>query len=289
MWRNTSGSRLLVSRHDYDPSLLPLILAQAAEVVRALSFAGGHLTIIGGLVPALLVPIVDTGLEAHVGTLDLDMCMSVTLLGGDVGQYESLQKGLEVAGFEVMKHDSKPVSWRWKRKNTKLVVEFLCPVPADGSKRAGDLHRPGGAIAGKLSALVLDAGDLIAADTRVVKRKVDMARGAIAFEFRVAGPLSWLVSKTDALERRDKSKDAYDIVWLCESWPGGQTALATELQSSPKFPDPKAISGLARLQAAFADREQVGPKQYAAFMVENDRESSELRAVGALAALFRAL
>lgn len=279
----------MVSRNDYDPSLVPLILAQAAEVVRALSFAGGHLTIIGGLVPPLLVPIVESGLEGHVGTLDLDMCMSVALLGGDVGQYENLQKGLESAGFDVMREDSKPVSWRWRRKNTKLVVEFLCPVPADGSKSAGELHRPGGAIAGKLSALVLDAGDLIAADARLVKRKVDLARGVIEFEFRVAGPLSWLVSKTDALERRNKAKDAYDIVWLCECWPGGQAALAADLRTSTKFSDPKATAGLGRLKAAFVDREQLGPKQYAEFMVESDRERSELRAIGAVTALFKAL
>ncbi len=279
----------MVSRNDYDPSLVPLILGQAAEVVRALSFAGGHLTIIGGLVPQLLVPVVETGLAGHVGTLDLDMCMSVTMLGGDVGEYENLEDGLKKAGFEVMREDSKPVSWRWRRSNTKLVVEFLCPVPADGSKRAGQLHRPGGPIAGKLSALVLDAGDLIAADTRVVKRKVELTKGALEFEFRVAGPLSWLVAKTDALERRDKNKDAYDIVWLCECWPGGQAALAVELSASPMFSVPKAANGMSRLQAAFADRDQIGPKQYAEFMVEDDRERSALRAVGAVAALFAEL
>ncbi len=279
----------MVSRNDYDPSLVPLILGQAADVIRALSFAGGHLTIIGGLVPPLLVPVVEQGLEGHVGTLDLDMCMSVTLLGGDVGQYESLQKGLEGAGFEVMREDSKPVSWRWRRKNTKLVVEFLCPVPADGSKRAGELHRPGGPVAGKLSALVLDAGDLIASDTRVVKRKVETSKGELDFEFRVAGPLSWLVSKTDALERRDKTKDAYDIVWLCECWPGGQAALAAELRASAQFANPKAVAGLARLKVAFADRAQIGPKQYADFMLEENRERSALRAVGAISSLFNEL
>lgn len=90
--------------------------------------------------------------------------MSVALLGGDVGQYENLQRRLEAAGFEVMRDDSKPVSWRWRRRSSKLVVEFLCPVPADGSKRAGELHRPGGPVAGKLSALVLDAGEVISSD-----------------------------------------------------------------------------------------------------------------------------
>lgn len=62
------------------------MLGKAAELVRGLSFAGGHLTIIGGLVPPLLVPVVESGLEGHVGTVDLDVCMSVALLAGDVGE-----------------------------------------------------------------------------------------------------------------------------------------------------------------------------------------------------------
>ena len=280
----------MVTKSDYDPSLVPLILDQAAEVVRALSFPGGHLTIIGGLAPALLVPQVEPGLEPHIGTLDLDMCMSVNLLAGDVGHYENLQKGLEAVGFEVLREDSKPVSWRWRKTGKKLVVEFLCPVPADGSKRPGDLHRPGGPVAGKLSALVIEVGDLIAADTRPVKRQVTLPKGGkLQFEFHVAGPLSWLASKVDALERRDKAKDAYDIVWLCECWPGGQVELAAEIRASKVFDHPKAKNALRRLKADFVDRDQVGPKQYAAFMSEANREASELRAVGAIAELIAAL
>lgn len=42
MSRASSGRQSLVTKSDYDPSLVPLILDQAAEVVRALSFPGGH-------------------------------------------------------------------------------------------------------------------------------------------------------------------------------------------------------------------------------------------------------
>lgn len=87
----------------------------------------------------------------------------------------------------------------------------------------------------------------------------------------------------------DETKDAYDIVWLCECWPDGQAALAAELRASPQFTNPKAVSGLARLKAAFSDRGQIGPKQYAAFLLEENRERSALHAVGAVSALITEL
>lgn len=275
----------MVTKADYDPSLLPVILGHAAEVIRALSFAGAQLTIIGGLVPPLLVSNVEPELEPHVGTSDLDLCMSVALLNGEVGQYENLQKELERAGFDVLREDSKPVSWRWKKG--KVVVEFLCPVPKDGSRKPGELYRPGGAIAGKLSALVLEAGALIDQDSRVVTRSVVTSKGNLAFDFRVAGPLSWLVAKTDALLRRDKAKDAYDIVWLCEAW--GQRALAAELARSPLLEQQSVVDAFLKLRQAFDARERVGPTQYAAFNIDVDREGAELRAVGAVSELFKEL
>lgn len=275
----------MVTKADYDPSLLPVILGHAAEVIRALSFAGAQLTIIGGLVPPLLVSNVEPELEPHVGTSDLDLCMSVALLNGEVGQYENLQKELERAGFDVLREDSKPVSGRWKKG--KVVVEFLCPVPKDGSRKPGELYRPGGAIAGKLSALVLEAGALIDQDSRVVTRSVVTSKGNLAFDFRVAGPLSWLVAKTDALLRRDKAKDAYDIVWLCEAW--GQRALAAELARSPLLEQQSVVDAFLKLRQAFDARERVGPTQYAAFNIDVDREGAELRAVGAVSELFKEL
>lgn len=277
----------MVTKADYDPSLLPVILGQASDVIRALSFAGAQLTIIGGLVPPLLVPVLEPAIEPHIGTSDLDLCMSVALLEGDVGHYENLQKELEKARFDVFREDSKPVSWRWKKG--KIIVEFLCPRPRDGSKRPGELYRPGGAIAGKLSALVLEAGELIDQDARVIRRRVVGSKGELDFDFRVAGPLSWLVAKTHALLKRDKAKDAYDLVWLCEAWPGGQTELASELRKSTLIGNSSVVEAFNQLRRAFEARSNVGPTQYANFNSDVAREEAELRAVGAVSELFKQL
>ncbi|MGH9918075.1 MAG: hypothetical protein ACRD6W_04280, partial [Nitrososphaerales archaeon] len=74
---------------------------------------------------------------------------------------------------------------------------------------------------GRLSALALEAGDLLTTDIEVVSRTfvLPQNKGTIDMELRVTGPLAFLMAKIDALRGRDKPKDAYDIVWLVESWP----------------------------------------------------------------------
>jgi hypothetical protein len=67
----------------YDTTTADLLVAEAANVVRALGFAAQHVVLIGGLVPGLLVPVLDPGIEPHVGTADIDLCLSVALVEGD--------------------------------------------------------------------------------------------------------------------------------------------------------------------------------------------------------------
>lgn len=83
---------------DYDPVLRSKMLGEAARIIRAFGFAGAHVIIIGGLVPSLLVPNVEVGIEPHIGTNDLDLCFSVALVEGDVGEYERLETSLKSAG-----------------------------------------------------------------------------------------------------------------------------------------------------------------------------------------------
>jgi hypothetical protein len=221
---------------DYDPVLRSKLQGEAARIIRAFGFAGAHVIIIGGLVPSLLVPQVEVGLEPHVGTTDLDLCLSVALVEGDVGAYDRLEKCLREAGFEMAREDGKSVSWRWVGgQGGHVSVEFFCST-ADG-REPGRLHRPGGVVGGKLSALVLATGALIDRDFRVVELEVDLPDGGgrTKQEFRVAGPAAYIAAKADALRRRNKNKDAYDVVWLSECWPGGQPALALEMKNSPIY------------------------------------------------------
>lgn len=273
---------------DYDPAVQSKLLSEAARVVRSFSFLGGHVVIVGGLVPSLLIPRPESGIEPHIGTLDLDLCLSVALIKGEVGNYERLEGALKDAGFKMLNDES----WRWKGgTSTSLVVEFFCPpVP---NRATGTLYRPGGLVGGKLSALCLKTGALIDRDFVEVDVEVVLPGGGgrTRQPLKVARPAAYLASKADALRRRDKGKDAYDVIWLVEAWPNGQVGLASELRRSVLFEDPLFQESLRILEQEFSDIDAAGARKYASFMRRPGMDSDQIarRAVGAIRALRSAL
>lgn len=76
----------------YDPSLVAMLLGEAAWLLRHLGFMAQHTILIGGLVPRLLV--LDPPAEPHLGTGDLDLCLSLAIVTGDTAEYERLETGL---------------------------------------------------------------------------------------------------------------------------------------------------------------------------------------------------
>jgi hypothetical protein len=102
---------------------------------------------------------------------------------------------------------------------------------------------------------------------------------------------TYLASKADALRRRDKNKDAYDIVWLAESWPGGQEQLAREIRGTSIAGDVDFLEALRVLDQEFLSIDSAGAVKYARFMAEDATSHDRLarQAVGAVATLLRAL
>lgn len=279
----------------YDPASANLMLAHAADVVRATGFAAQHIILIGGLVPTLLVPVLDPGLEPHVGTADVDLCLSMALIEGDTKTYTRIEAELKALGFEAG-----DASFRWvRRTGVPMTVEFFCP--SGPSRPAGYAWRPKAAenptakynMGGGLSALALEAGDILSADAETVEREVDLpdGKGRITITLQVTGPVAFLVAKTQALHERDKPKDAYDIVWLIESWPGGPAAAAAAFRERAVFDRPEVTETFARLRAAFSATDAIGPRSFGRFLGSGTDEQARLerRAVGAFAEFFGAL
>ncbi|SDT67659.1 nucleotidyl transferase AbiEii/AbiGii toxin family protein [Jiangella sp. DSM 45060] len=275
-------------RTQYDPASADLVLAQAADIVRATGFAAQHLVLIGGLVPSLLVPVLDPGIEPHIGTADVDLCLSLALVDGDTGTYERIETILRRMGFVAGE-----ASFRWVRRgDVPMIVEFFCPAGPD--RPAGRIWRPKSAenpvgkqnLGGTLSALSLAAGGILTEDVELLRRDVVLpdGKGRVPIDLRCTGPVAFVVAKTQALLGRDKQKDAYDIVWLIESWPGGPSAAATAFAERPAFDAPETGAALDDLRTAFADVEAIGPRSYARFLATDPDEEAglERRAVGAI-------
>lgn len=214
------------NRADYDPSLIDAVLGEAAHLLRHLGFAAEHTTLIGGVVPSLLV--LDPPGRPHVGTTDLDLCLSLAITEGETAAYERIEASLGKAGY-----NSTSESFRWKqRERLHLTVEFFCPSGA--GRPAGKMFRPKQTenpvakanFGSSLSALALDAGSVLSEDVILVPREVVLPDGGgrTVYTFRVTGVLGFLIAKTGALVGRDKPKDAYDIVWILENWLDGPAA-----------------------------------------------------------------
>lgn len=296
MLRSCSGSTSLSApdgQHisGYDPLVAEQLVSEAADIGRSLGFAASHVVLIGGIVPGLLVPVLDQGIEPHVGTADIDLCLSVALIEGATDTYERVETVLKRLGFEEA-----DASFRWRRHGgIPLTIEFFCP--ADQTRPAGRAFRPSASdnptgkhnLGGRLSALALDAGDLLTTDVETVRREVSLPghKGTIVAELRVTGPVAFLVAKSQALvgtTARDKPKDAYDIVWLIESWPGGPATAALDFSQRQVFSRSEVDTALSAIRDAFASTDRIGPRSYARFVAGSTEEEGQLerRAVGAV-------
>jgi Nucleotidyl transferase AbiEii toxin, Type IV TA system len=281
-------------RSEYDTSAANMVLGQAALILKAIGFAAKHVVLIGGSVPGLLVPELDPAIEPHIGTTDLDFCLSMAIVEGETAEYERIETALKQAGFEPEE------SWRWRGgPHGHVIVEFFCP--AGPGREAGKLFRPKVRdnptakhnFGASLSALALDAGGLISRDVVVVTREVELpaGMGKQTMELRVTGVAAFLAAKADALRQRDKPKDAYDVVWLLEAWPDGPSGAAAAVCTSSVFGLPEMERALATLEDQFLDIDRAGARAYARFLLEDGGDADLLarRAVGAVTEFLRTL
>jgi len=261
------------------------LLGIAADVLRSFgsAFGGKHLAIIGGAVPSLLVGDVPRGMAPHVGTADLDFHLSLHLLDGETADYyQAIIDGLRSLNLAPDTVEGRERKWRWvgTHRAVFLQVELLCPMrqragrpeaPAQGTPAEANIGP-----SGEITALAVGFGYMVPDDTVKVERRIETSRGEVTYEFPVAGLTSWLCLKADAVMRRDKPKDAYDIVWILAAL--GPEEAARIVAASQLLAGETASEVLKQLdrlvEDQFLDTASVGPGSYADFLSGNpgDRE-----------------
>lgn len=265
------------SAHDYDDAMTEQLLGVAADVLRSFgsAFGGKHLAIVGGAVPSLLVPIPPRGLEHHVGTADLDFHLALHLMDGETADYyDAIIDGLRDLGLRTANKDGREIKWRWVGQYRKIAlqVEFLCPVrktagrpedPAQGTPAEANIGPRG-----EITALAVGYGYLVPDDTEMIERRVEAIGGSLSFEFPVAGVTSWLCLKADAIMRRDKPKDSYDVVWLINAFGPAETArrVAESSLLAGESADEVRVQLTRLIGDQFRDVDSIGPRAYAAFL-----------------------
>ena len=97
-----------------------------------------ELVVVGGLVPSLLIPeeSVPRGEGIHVGTMDLDLGLSLALL--DAERYEEFTARLRRAGFGPDVNESGNLTFqRWKihpSGRPKVTIDFVIPPRLEEDK-----------------------------------------------------------------------------------------------------------------------------------------------------------
>src|ERR1035437_7648439 len=112
---------------DYSPDDHERVRQTCLHLATVLGALIDELTIVGGLVPSLLIPDkADPEFESHRGTMDLDLGLSVAVL--DENLYSTIAERLRTAGFEVdvnAKGNATFYRWRTPPDMPKVPVAFL--------------------------------------------------------------------------------------------------------------------------------------------------------------------
>ena len=180
-----------------------------------------ELVVVGGLVPSLLIPENSgpRGEDSHVGTMDLDLGLSLALLNAD--RYEELTARLRRAGFEPDVNEAgNPTFQPWKIEpsgHLKMTVDFLMASSLDQDEGGKIRH-----IEKDFAAVLTQGLHLSFRDRRRFSLSGSTILGEKANrELWVCGPGAFVVLKALAFGTRGENKDAYDLYYVIRNYGSG--------------------------------------------------------------------
>ena len=255
-----------------------LVIRACLYVATKLGDLMEELVVVGGLVPTLLIPENDLaqGVELHVGTMDLDIGLSLALIGEK--RYEKLTKRLRRAGFKPdVNEEGNMTRQRWnivQQNEKKVTVDFLI-APSSSDDKGGTIHN----IEGDFAALITRGLPLAFRDRRAISLE-----GTTTFNEKasrqiwVCGPGAFIVLKALAFDSRGENKDAYDLFYIIRNYGMGVDDVYNGLKSILR--EKETIEALEILERDFFSIDAVGPRRVAEFIGNVDDEELKADVVG---------
>lgn len=244
--------------------------AEITEVVRSacLSVAvtlGDYLddvVVVGGLVPSLLAEgnflRVGQEIDRHVGTMDLDLGLSLSVLNQE--RYMVISERLRAEGFAPdVNEEGNTTRQRWQRDG--LTIDFL--IPAQEGESGGGLQ----SFEASFAALVT-VGLGLAFDERVevAIEGVTLDGESVRRPLGVCGPGAFVALKALAFHNRSEPKDAYDLVHVLRFVHGGVGQVAEELHRHSRVHESTVATAIQALEEDFETVGHLGPRRAAEFM-----------------------
>jgi hypothetical protein len=266
----------------YTSEHVALVRATCLYVATKLGDLMDDLVVVGGLAPSLLVA-QDGPVEAHVGTMDLDVGLTVALL--DEGRYQALTERLRRAGFNQDENeDGNPTRQRWKITGTaKVTVDFLIQ-PTRPEDRGGRLRD----IEADFAAVIAPGLHLAFQDRARITLSGPTILGEEATrDVWVCGAGAFVVLKALAFDLRGENKDAYDLFYVLRNFGAGVADVAASLV--PLLDDAAAAEAVSILRRDFLAHNGVGPPRVAEFLSGATDDAVQADVVGFVSSLLRAL
>jgi hypothetical protein len=269
----------------YRPEFVALVKAALLEVAVLLHDCTDDFTVVGGVVPTLLIDATrpDAEVEPHPGTTDLDLALALSVL--DQERYETIAARLRRSGFApTLNEHGNPTRQRWGATHGEpITIDFLIPPTAS--------HPPGRRLqnlTSDLAAIVTEGADLAHRDRVRVRIEGRTLRGAhAARDVWVCGPAAFVVLKALAFRNRAKDKDAFDLLYVLRNHPAGVAQLAAMLKG---FGEHGAVArAIAILSEDFDRIAAVGPVAVARFESGGPDEVTQATAMAFVRALLRTM
>lgn len=271
------------TRDGYDIEQLDIVHRTCLYMATRLGDLLEEIVVVGGLVPYLLVDQenLPSGLEPHVGTMDLDMGLALVIL--NLERYRELGHRLRDAGFEPAINDQgnrRLQTWTAGAPH-RVTVDFLIP-PVKATDKGGELHH----LESDLAAIITPGLELAFRDRRWKELCGRTPAGAQATrKIPVCGPGAFTVLKALAFGHRADNKDAYDLFYV---WSGvGVPEVAESLL--PLRPDTCIDGALSVIRREFCHHDGLGPIGAARFMTHGLDDNLQADVVGHAQAFLRAM
>jgi predicted nucleotidyltransferase len=236
------------------------------------------LVIVGGLVPSLIIDqnTLSEDVEPHVGTLDLDVGMSLAIFDNQL--YQEITGRLRSTGFKPDINDKgNQIIQRWIHPAFQsITIDFLIP-PSLETDRGGTIRN----LENDFGAIIVPGLKLAFQDFEIVEITGKTLKGEQASRsVKVCGPGAYVVLKSLAFANRGENKDAYDLYYLIRNYGTGIREVAERFQKL--LPDENCQKAITILKNDFTVVDSVGVLRAIRFLIGEDEtdEAKQAEVVG---------
>lgn len=248
------------TKYGYNHEYLERVHSVCLDMATRLGDLIDDIVVVGGLAPSLQIDQskLPPGIDAHVGTRDLDLGLALAMLEEE--RYAELSARLRDAGLTPdINEQGNVTNQRWRTRDGDMVtIDFL--IPSYGRNDEG----------GKLLnfqqgfAAVITPGLHLAFEDRIfasVSGRTPAGEQATRNVW-VCGPGAFVVLKALAFRNRGANKDAYDLHYVLSA----VGAKETVRRLLPLRDDTRVQNALTIIREDFTVHDGIGPMRVAEFL-----------------------